>query len=80
MTSPRQLLVREIELAFVLGFTEVEPFRRALKSGDVPAPSEYLAGKPVWYRNELEARYGLGTFDGLREGEANVLQHIEGAL
>ena len=80
MTSPTRLLVREIEMAYSLGFTEIEPFRRALKSGDVPAPNEYIAGKPVWYRHELEARYGTSTFEGSREGDANILQHIEAAL
>ncbi|MGI9487558.1 MAG: hypothetical protein ACR2RF_17110 [Geminicoccaceae bacterium] len=67
-------------MAYSLGFTEIEPFRQALKSGDVPAPNEYLAGKPVWYRQDLEARYGTGTFEGLREGESSLLQHIEVAL
>lgn len=62
MNGPRPLLVREVQLAFMLGFNDVEPFRRALRAGDIPAPNEYMKGKPVWYVADLERRYGAGFF------------------
>lgn len=76
MDSPRQLLVREIQLAHMLGFTDVEPFRRALKSGDIPAPNEYLSGKPVWYLPDLVRRYGAGKFDEIGTGEGRIIDRI----
>lgn len=78
MNSPRQLLLREVQLAYMLGFLDVEPFRRALRSGEVLAPSEYVAGKPVWYVSEIERRYGEGFIDGsVAVDESDVLDRIE---
>ncbi|MGI9503845.1 MAG: hypothetical protein ACR2RE_12415 [Geminicoccaceae bacterium] len=76
MNPPRQLVVREIQLAHMLGFTDVEPFRRALKSGDVPAPNEYLSGRPVWYLPDLERRYGAGAFDEFGSDEIRIMDRI----
>ena len=77
MNAPRQLIVREIQLAFMLGFVDVEPFRRAIKSGDVPQPSEYIAGKPVWHLIDLENRYGNRFLDNGGASERDVLAVIE---
>lgn len=77
MTEPRQLLVREIQLAYILGFTDVEPFRRAVKSGEVPKPNEYIAGKPVWYIADLERRYGTGLVAQNGSVEVDVLQAMD---
>ena len=78
MNAPRQLVIREVQLAFMLGFMDIEPFRRALKAGDVPAPSEYVSGKPVWRVVDLERRYGVGFLDGSEVSEQDVLAAIEG--
>ncbi|MGI9452704.1 MAG: hypothetical protein ACR2QH_18990 [Geminicoccaceae bacterium] len=75
MNAPRQLVVREVQLAYMLGYTDVEPFRRALKRGDIPAPSEYQSGKPVWFVVDLERRYGAGFVDD--ESESDALAAIE---
>ena len=77
MSSLRPLVVREIQLAHALGFTDVEPFRRALKSGDIPAPNEYLGGRPVWYLPDLTRRYGAGAFDDLAVGEGKIMDRIK---
>ena len=55
----------------------VEPFRRAIKAGDVLAPSEYVQGKPVWRVVDLERRYGAGFADGPQVSERDVLAAIE---
>ncbi|MGI9493728.1 MAG: hypothetical protein ACR2QF_15130 [Geminicoccaceae bacterium] len=78
MNAPRQLVVREIQLAFMLGYTDVEPFRRAVKKGDVPKPTEYQSGKPVWYVVELERRYGVGFLDDQTAAERDIFAAIEG--
>lgn len=78
MNAPRQLLVREVELALMLGFLDVEPFRRALKAGDIPAPSEYVHGRPVWHVTDLEQRYGAGFTTKGATSERDVLEAIEG--
>ena len=78
MNAPRQLLVREVQLAFMLGFMDVEPFRRALKAGDIPPPSEYVHGRPVWHVPDLERRYGVGFADSNPPSESEVLAAIEG--
>lgn len=77
MNAPRQLVIREVQLAFMLGFMDIEPFRRALKAGDVPAPSEYVSGKPVWRVVDLERRYGVGFIDGAGTSEKDILDAIE---
>lgn len=77
MNAPRQLIIREVQLAFMLGFMDVEPFRRAVKAGDVPAPSEYVGGKPVWYLQTLEHRYGMGFLDSDASSERDVLDAID---
>lgn len=78
MNSPRQLLVREVQLAFMLGFMDIEPFRRAVKAGDIPAPSEFVSGKPVWRVPDLESRYGAEFLDNGGVSERDVLASIEG--
>lgn len=77
MNAHRPLVIREVQLAFMLGFMDVEPFRRALKAGDVPAPSEFVSGKPVWRVVDLEKRYGAGFIDGPATSESDVLDAIE---
>ena len=64
----------------MLGFTDVEPFRRALKAGLIPAPDEYWQGHPVWHRKALEQRYGSGAFDDSRSGETELMKKIEAAF
>ena len=72
----KSLLIREVQLAGMLGYTDFEAFRRALKRGEVPAPNEYQAGKPVWYATDIERRYGVRTEGG---SEADLLAAIERA-
>ena len=77
MNSPRQLLVREVQLAYMLGFADVEPFRRAVKSGEVPQPSEYIAGRPVWYITDLNRRYGKSLVASTGQTEAEVVDAMD---
>ncbi|MGI9505357.1 MAG: hypothetical protein ACR2RE_20150 [Geminicoccaceae bacterium] len=53
-------LIREVQLANLLGYTEMADFRRALKAGQVPAPAGYLAGKrkAYWVASDIESWLG----------------------
>lgn len=77
MNQPRALVIREVQLAYLLGFTEIEPFRRALKSGEVLAPSGTIAGKPIWRVADIERRYGADLLENPAGSEKNVLEAIE---
>jgi hypothetical protein len=44
-------LLREIQAAAYLGYTEISDFRRDLKKGTIPEPTRYLGGnkgRPLW--------------------------------
>ncbi|MGI9492966.1 MAG: hypothetical protein ACR2QF_11265 [Geminicoccaceae bacterium] len=53
-----QILLREVEVAYLLGYREMSDFRTAVKNGDVPAPTRQLkSGRRVvdgWSRSLLE--------------------------
>ncbi|MGI9487333.1 MAG: hypothetical protein ACR2RF_15940 [Geminicoccaceae bacterium] len=78
MNTPRQLLVREIQLAYSLGFTEIDAFRRALRNGEVPQPNEHINGKAVWYVVDLERRYGVGVIAASTTRETDVIAAVDG--
>lgn len=52
------MLLREVQAAYMLGYSEMLDFRAAVKSGDVPGPSRKIkAGRrtvDVWSRSALE--------------------------
>jgi len=79
MNAPRPLIVREVQLALMLGYAEIEPFRRALKRGDVLPPSEIQGRSKIWYVRDLERRYGSEFVAGQQGSEQEVLAAIEGA-
>ncbi len=76
MIAPRLLIIREVQLAHMLGFTDFEPFKRALRAGDVPPPSGQVLGKPIWRVVDLESYYGT-DFAGGAATESDILAKIE---
>lgn len=70
--------LREIQAADLLGFTEIEEFRRALRRGDVPPPIRFVGGKrgkPVWSRRIL-----LEFIDGSAAKQDQVESEFEKRL
>lgn len=70
--------LREIQAADLLGFTEIEEFRRALRRGDVPPPIWFVGGKkgkPVWSRRIL-----LEFIDGTAVKQDQVKSQFEKRL
>lgn len=54
--------LREIQLANMLGYTEMEDFRRARSRGEILEPARYLGNnrkKPVWIREDVETWMGV---------------------
>ena len=70
--------LREIQAADLLGFTEIEDFRRALRRGDVPPPIRFVGGKrskPIWSRRIL-----LEFVDGTAAKQDQVESEFEKKL
>lgn len=72
--------VREVQLANMLGYTEMEDFRRAVCRGKIPAPARYLADnyrRPIWFRSEVETWLGIAMKQKDRD---DFLQMIEDVI
>lgn len=69
--------LREVQLANMLGYTEMDDFRRAVKAGKVPSPNGYLEGKkrPIWLRSDVEAWLGI---EAKEQATADVYKMIKG--
>lgn len=71
--------IREIQLAAMLGYTESEEFKRAIASGDVPAPAMYLASrkrKPIWLRADIEEWLGRTSENTSRANVHELVKQI----
>ena len=54
--------LREIQVAALLGYTEIVDFRRDLKAGVIPKPVSHLGSnknRPVWLMSDLEQWLGV---------------------